>query len=131
MLATSGMVRLWRRYFIFRRWSTGRVGRDAGFNAYALQTSMAPWGDSGLDLRKTGERYPLASTQQHQTMEGRNLVRVGTLSQYLAHPEFVHEMAHEPPPDLTLYPPHEYKGYDWGMAIDLNACIGCNACVVA
>lgn len=115
----------------YGRWRTGRVGRDAGFNAYALQTSMAPWGDSGLELRKTGERYPLASTQQHQTMEGRNLVRVGTLSQYLAHPEFVHEMAHEPPPDLTLYPPHEYKGYAWGMAIDLNACIGCNACVVA
>jgi ferredoxin len=40
-------------------------------------------------------------------------------------------MAHEPAPDLTLYPPHEYKGYAWGMAIDLNACIGCNACVVA
>jgi Fe-S-cluster-containing dehydrogenase component len=115
----------------YGRWRTGRVGRDVGFNAYALQTSMAPWGGSGLELRKTGERYPLASTQQHQTMEGRNLVRVGTLSQYLAHPEFVHEMAHEPPPDLTLYPPHEYKGYAWGMAIDLNACIGCNACVVA
>ena len=53
----------------YGRWRTGRVGRDAGFNAYALQTSMAPWGDSGLELRKTGERYPLASTQQHQTME--------------------------------------------------------------
>jgi ferredoxin len=115
----------------YGRWRTGRVGRDAGFNAYALQTSMATWGDSGLELRKTGERYPLASTQQHQSMEGRNLVRVGTLSQYLAHPEFVHEMAHEPPPDLTLYPPHEYKRYAWGMAIDLNTCIGCNACVVA
>jgi molybdopterin-containing oxidoreductase family iron-sulfur binding subunit len=115
----------------YGRWRTGRVGRDAGSNAYALQTSMAPWGDSGLELRKTGEHYPLASTQQHQTMEGRNLVRVGTLSQYLAHAEFVHEMAHTPPPDLTLYPPYEYEGYAWGMAIDLNACIGCNACVVA
>jgi ferredoxin len=40
-------------------------------------------------------------------------------------------MAHEPAPDLTLYPPHEYKGYVWDMAIDLNACIGCNACAVA
>ena len=115
----------------YGRWRTGRVGRDAGFNAYILQTPMAPWGDVGLELSKTGERYPLATTQHHHSMEGRHLVRAGTLSQYLTHPEFVHEMAHEPPPDLTLYPPHEYKGYAWGMAIDLNACIGCNACVVA
>ena len=115
----------------YGRWRTGRVGRDAGFNAYVLQTPTAPWGDVGLELRKTGERYPLASTQHHHSMEGRNLIRAGTLSQYLAHPEFVHEMAHEPPSDLTLYPPYEYKGYAWGMAIDLNACIGCNACVVA
>jgi molybdopterin-containing oxidoreductase family iron-sulfur binding subunit len=64
-------------------------------------------------------------------MEGRDLVRVGTLSQYLTHPEFVHEMAHEPAPALTLYPLHEYRGSAWGMTIDLNACIGCNACVVA
>jgi hypothetical protein len=47
----------------YERWRTGRVGRDTGFNAYALQTSRAPWSDSGLELRKTGERYPLASTQ--------------------------------------------------------------------
>jgi molybdopterin-containing oxidoreductase family iron-sulfur binding subunit len=115
----------------YGRWRTGRVGRGTGFNAYVLQTSTAPWGDSGMEIHPTGGRYPLASTQLHHTMEGRNLVRVGTLAQYLAHPEFVHEMAHEPPPDLTLYPLYEYKGYAWGMAIDLNACIGCNACVIA
>jgi MoCo/4Fe-4S cofactor protein with predicted Tat translocation signal len=115
----------------YGRWRTGRVGRGAGFNAYVLQTSGAPWGGAGLDLRRTGRRYPLARTQHHHSMEGRNLVRVGTLSQYLAHPEFVHEMAHEPPPALTLYPLHEYRGSAWGMTIDLNTCIGCNACVVA
>lgn len=115
----------------YGRWRTGRVGHGTGFNAYVLQTSSAPWGGVGLELRKTGGRYPLASTQHHHSMRGRNLVRVGTLPQYLAHPEFVHEMGHDPPPTLTLYPPYEYKGYAWGMAIDLNACIGCNACVVA
>ena len=115
----------------YGRWRTGRVGRGTGFNGYVLRTDSAPWGDSGLELRNTGERYPLASTQHHSSMEGRHLVRVGTLSQYLTHPEFVHEMGHDPPGDLTLYPPHAYNGNAWGMAIDLNACIGCNACVVA
>jgi MoCo/4Fe-4S cofactor protein with predicted Tat translocation signal len=115
----------------YGRWRTGRVGRATGFNAYALRTGIAPWGDTGLELRPTGERYPLASTQHHHCMEGRHLVRMGTLSQYLAHPEFVHDIAHDPPPDLTLYPPHVYQGYAWGMVIDLNACIGCNACTIA
>jgi MoCo/4Fe-4S cofactor protein with predicted Tat translocation signal len=115
----------------YGRWRTGRVGRGTGFNAYVLRTEGAPWGDSGLELHHTGERYPLASTQHHHSMEGRHLVRVGTLAQYLAHPDFVHAMAHDPPPDLTLYPPHAYNRYAWGMAIDLNACIGCNACVIA
>ena len=64
-------------------------------------------------------------------MEGRHLVRHGTLAQYLEHPEFVHELGPSPARDMTLYPEHEYAGLKWGMAIDLNACTGCNACVVA
>jgi molybdopterin-containing oxidoreductase family iron-sulfur binding subunit len=64
-------------------------------------------------------------------MEGRPLVQVGTLSEYRAHPEFVHEEAHESPPFPSLYPEYRYAQYAWGMAIDLNVCVGCNACVIA
>jgi Fe-S-cluster-containing dehydrogenase component len=64
-------------------------------------------------------------------MEGRSLIRAGTLAEYQKHPEFAREMGEEPPPELTLYPGFKYEGYAWGMAIDLNACTGCNACVVA
>ena len=64
-------------------------------------------------------------------MEGRPLVRAGTLEQFQQHPEFVHEMAHEPARDFTLYPEHRFDGSAWGMVIDTTVCIGCNACVVA
>ncbi|MGH7404656.1 MAG: 4Fe-4S dicluster domain-containing protein, partial [Candidatus Methylomirabilales bacterium] len=115
----------------YGRTRAGRVGTGAGFNAFALRTSDAPWFGSGLEIRKVGERYPLACTQDHHSMEGRNLVRGGTLAQFLEHPDFVHAMGHEPPTTLSMYPGFAYEGYAWGMAIDLNACVGCNACVVA
>jgi len=73
----------------------------------------------------------LACTQDHQTMEGRNLVREGTLPEFERNPEFVKEMGEDPPRDLTMYPRFEYRGYAWGMSVNLNACIGCNACTIA
>ncbi len=114
------------------RTHAGKVGTGSGFNAYALRTADAPWFGSGLQLRKTGDRHPLASTQHHHSMEGRPLVRVATLEEYRTHPEFAHEMEEQPAPDDTLYPPeHPYEGNAWGMTIDLSSCVGCNACVVA
>ncbi|MGH7457061.1 MAG: 4Fe-4S dicluster domain-containing protein, partial [bacterium] len=115
----------------YGRTRAGKVGTGTGFNAYALRTSEAPWFGGGLEIRKTGERYKLATTQMHHSMENRHLVRIGTLAEYASHPEFVHELGHDPPRELTLYPEHKYEGYSWGMAIDLNSCIGCNACTIA
>jgi MoCo/4Fe-4S cofactor protein with predicted Tat translocation signal len=115
----------------YGRWRAGQLGTNTGYNAYALRTSDAPWFGPGLEILKTGGRYRLATTQEHFRMEGRNLVRAGSLTEYLGHPDFVQAMEHEPAPDQTLYPLYEYPGYAWGMAIDLNACIGCSACVVA
>jgi molybdopterin-containing oxidoreductase family iron-sulfur binding subunit len=115
----------------YGRWRAGRVGTGVGFNAYALRTADAPWSAQGLEIHRTGSFQSLATTQDHHSMEGRPLIRVGTLRQFLEHPEFVHDMGHDPPPELSLYPENEYKGYAWGMAIDLNTCVGCNACVIA
>jgi molybdopterin-containing oxidoreductase family iron-sulfur binding subunit len=109
----------------------GRVGTGVGFNAYALRTSHAPGFASGLEIRKTGARSPLASTQEQHSMEGRHLVRVGSLEEFRANPAFAQKLGHDPDPRLTLYPSFEYAGAAWGMAIDLNACIGCGACVLA
>jgi len=119
-------------HFGYGRQRTGKVGSGTGFNAYALRTSNAMWSAQAVEIRKTGERYELANTQHHHSMENRNLVRVGTVEEYREHPHFVHEMGHEPAPGLTLYPDeHKYEGYSWGMAVDLNSCIGCDACTIA
>jgi len=86
---------------------------------------------AGVELVKTGETYPLASTQDHWSLEGRNLVRVATLSEYDEDPEFARKLEHQPITDITMYGDFKYEGYAWGMAIDQNVCTGCNACVVA
>lgn len=109
----------------------GRVGSGVGFNAYKLRTSNALWHEGGLRLRATGEHFGLASPQGHQAMEGRAIVRAATLEEFIKNPGFAHEMVEAPAPGLTMYAPYEYKDHKWGMAIDLNSCIGCKACEVA
>ncbi|MGA7048318.1 MAG: 4Fe-4S dicluster domain-containing protein, partial [Candidatus Sulfotelmatobacter sp.] len=120
----------------YGRKRAGRVGTACGFDAYPVRTSSAPWFTTGVQLRKTGDTYELASTQGYQTMDTpdgghRPLVRETTLEEYRKEPNFAQE--EEPAPGLTLYKPYPYKeeAYAWGMAIDLNACVGCNNCIVA
>jgi molybdopterin-containing oxidoreductase family iron-sulfur binding subunit len=115
----------------YGRARAGRVGSGVGVNAYALRGSAAPWFGGG-DVAAAGGSYQLVSTQDHWSIEGRNLVRSAQLEEYKANPTFAHEMEHMKLSDgLTLYPKWEYSGYAWGMAIDLNTCTGCNACVIA
>ncbi len=115
----------------YGREKSGRVGTGIGVNAYALRHSTQPWFDNGLEIRKTGSRYRLASTQDHHSMEGRPIVRTSDVSGFFANPDFAKEMGHTPKPEESLYPRFEYDGNAWGMVIDLNACTGCNACTIA
>ncbi len=116
----------------YGRTRAGRIGNGAGFNAYALRTTNTLWAGTGVQLRKTGERSWLASTQNHFSMEGRDLVRSTTLEELVHHPHGAHEGgAEHAGQDLSFYPSYEYKGYAWGMVIDLGTCIGCNACTIA
>jgi molybdopterin-containing oxidoreductase family iron-sulfur binding subunit len=112
----------------------GQVGKDVGFNGYVLRSSDSWWFGSGLELVKLGQRHPLATTQQSHNVQGRDLIRTSTLAAFVADAAATQEN-HQPPPtrEETLYNPGEFKNpdYAWGMAIDLNACIGCNACVIA
>jgi molybdopterin-containing oxidoreductase family iron-sulfur binding subunit len=117
----------------YGRTRAGHTGDDVGFNAYLLRTSTAPDGGFGLEVQKAGGHYHFASTQHTQTMEGRDLVRVATLEEYKKNPQFVdaREEGKPLPQYLTLYPDFRYQGYKWGMTIDLNACVGCGACMMA
>ncbi len=115
----------------YGRTRAGRVGNGTGFNAYALRTANAPCYGTGLEIRKTGNQYALACTQFHHSMEGRDLVRAGTIEEYRKNPQFTQKDTHHEKPEPSLYPGYTYEGHAWGMAIDVSACIGCNACVTA
>jgi len=120
----------------YGRKRAGRVGTGMGFNAYELRTTANPWIASGVQIRKTGGWYELASVQGMQSMETPNgdtrpLVREASLEEYKKDPTFAKE--EQPPPGLTLYQPYPYdkETYAWGMSIDLNKCVGCNNCILA
>jgi MoCo/4Fe-4S cofactor protein with predicted Tat translocation signal len=119
----------------YGREHVGRVGRGVGFNANALRTSDAFWSGNGLKITKTGEHYPLAATQTHHNLESpeRQIYREATLDQFKGDSQLLKKSIESPPNEETLYDTKEYpyNGYKWAMSIDLNTCIGCNACLLA
>jgi len=116
----------------YGRRSAGRVGNGVGVDTYALRAADAPW-HAAATARKVPGHQPPVTVQDHDRMEGRDLIRVGEFAEFRADPAlWSHEGGHEHDPnDLSLYPEHPYEGHAWGMVIDLNACTGCNACMVA
>jgi molybdopterin-containing oxidoreductase family iron-sulfur binding subunit len=115
----------------YGRTRAGQLGNGTGFNAYALRGSSAPWFGAAT-ITKTGGTYDLVGTQDHWSIEGRNIIRSATLEEFKANPAFVKEMEHgKLDKRISLYADKEYKGDQWGMAIDMNACTGCSACIIA
>jgi len=117
----------------------GRKGVSAlldgvGFDAYPLRVSNSPRFRPEVAVAVTDELYPLARTQETRTMHGRDLFREGTLARYAGDPKFAQTMGMDGhiPPNISLYTnPTLTSKEQWGMAIDLNTCTGCNACLVA
>jgi MoCo/4Fe-4S cofactor protein with predicted Tat translocation signal len=119
----------------FGRAACGRVGRGVGHRVEGLRAEANFW-FGPAEVRRTGAKYKLVTTQEHHTLiepitglKRHNIVEEFTVEEYRRRAE---HGKHEPHPPTDLFPEFDYsKGYQWGMAIDLNACIGCNACMVA
>ncbi|RRR70803.1 MAG: 4Fe-4S dicluster domain-containing protein [Candidatus Viridilinea halotolerans] len=130
----------------YGRSAAGRVGNGVGVNAYPVRTSNALWFADEVQVRNLNRRYQLVSTQNHWTMEGRDLYRVGVFERfkaegpkYIANEVYKHEYGKESPgpgtegyQSLQTNQDDVYDGRNaWGISINLNACIGCNTCVAA
>ena len=111
---------------------SGAVARGIGANAFALAdaSSPAPFLRLGVRISRTGGRARLARTQEHHRMEGRDLARAWSLREY-AERSRLQVSGGDRGALATLYPELRFLAEKWGMAIDLGACTGCSACVVA
>ncbi len=124
----------------YGRRAAGEVGNGVGTDGYPLRSTAAMHHIAGAGVSAAGGTHDLACTQDHypldpigeQGMERRidDLVRSADLAEYRHHPDFAAHVVHHPPLDQQ-WKPHEYDGHRWAMAVDLNACNGCNSCVVA
>lgn len=115
----------------YGRTSGGKVAQNVGKNAYgfvSFNQGVMRYNDGNVQIEKVAGEYELAQTQTHHTIEGRNLIRETSLAEYIKDPKSGNHLdAHL----ITLWGKHDSKGHKWGMAIDLNACTGCGACVVS
>ncbi len=118
----------------YGRMAGGQVAEHTGVNAFPLvrMEKTRNYVQDNIQIDVPDGTYPLALTQTHHSMEGRAIIRETTLEKYLINPSSGNEMHEEVEKHhVTLYEKHRFKGHHWGMAIDLNACTGCNACVIA
>ncbi|MFN6943391.1 MAG: TAT-variant-translocated molybdopterin oxidoreductase [Cytophagaceae bacterium] len=135
---TNGTVALSLGYGRLR---SGKVGDEVGVDAYPLLgvvNNSISYSGLNVTFDKTGETHKLAQTQTSMTAMARPVVQEGLLEDYVKDPyagryqPMIHTSeGHRKPMDVTLWYEHEKPNHLWGMSIDLNSCIGCNACIVA
>ena len=111
----------------YGRPKAGKAGSNVGVNAFpfvAFATTFR-YSHANVTIEKTAQRIEFAQTQIKDAQEERNLVRELTLADYVKGEQ---EQREEFP---SLWSPHDYPEHKWGIAVDLNACVGCSACVIS
>jgi len=129
-----------------RNEALGVTAAGVGVNVYPLASfngTTVDYHATGATATNLNESYKIAQTQKHNSYEHREeVVRETTLAAFKARPNVIPEFSNELRDafyknangdfkQATLYPQHEQPGIKWGMSIDMNACFGCGACVVA
>ncbi len=132
----------------------GRVGGGVGFDAYQIRPSGSPLYVTGATVRKVDGTWGFAVTKSHyqdhrsvavggdgsgtHSLEGneaidRGIIRWATLEEFKKEPEFAHvgDGKDVPEPTTSMFPAYRYDHNAWGMSIDMNSCVGCNACVAS
>ncbi len=142
-------------YLGYGREFAGRVGSGQGFNAYLIRNSWAPFYATGA-IKQMDGKWGVAITKSHyqdhrgsnltehgnqnwsleavEALGPRGIIRYATLDEFKANPNFAHEGEGRDTPDsgTSLFPNWTYnESYAWAMAIDMNSCTGCNACIVS
>lgn len=112
----------------YGRMAGGSIGKNVGSNAYFLRRSDSLWQVPLEKIAKTGRTHSLARTQEHFRVQGRDLLHVARVDKIAP---ALTSTSSAPPPLVSLYPEVAYEGHRWALTIDLNTCIGCNACIIA
>jgi molybdopterin-containing oxidoreductase family iron-sulfur binding subunit len=112
----------------YGRWAAGPVGDGVGSNVYPLRSSARPWFAPAAAIAATGERQPLAVTQEHERQHGRPIALAAALDDYRRDPDFTQDHWQ---PEPTMLAPQFETFFQWGMTIDTMICSGCSACVIA
>jgi molybdopterin-containing oxidoreductase family iron-sulfur binding subunit len=107
----------------------GSVGEKVGWDTYPLMAKNERFG--AVSITRLERNSEVCRTQEHFNMEQRPIAREGTLAMFRTDPEFAKKMVEKPDENVQLWPSYKYEGHKWGMTIDLNQCIGCNACMMA
>ncbi len=115
----------------YGRTKAGKVGNDVGQNTYVFATADASgniqFSGAAVQVKKIGKKYDLVTTQGHDSMEGRQIVVQATNKDYEKSKSANIHKHHT----WSMWSGHQYNGHKWGMAIDLNTCTGCSACMTA
>jgi len=117
----------------FGRTKAGKAGDGVGKNAYPFVrfANGSLQFNNSVKISKAAGTYELAQTQTHQTIEGRNIIRETTFANYKNDPAHGSGNTGHKHKTYDLWNKYEQPGHSWVMAIDLNACTGCGACIVA